>query len=186
MPAFDLPKLPEESLAILRKLVPPPNRPPLLYLAMSANPAVLRAYADGPILGRKGLLHTGQLSPADRELVILRVTGKCRAEHEWGVHVAYFGKTSGLSRSQLEATATDADPQPAWTLRQLAIIAIADAIVDRRPFTDEETELIWEELGAAERTEFIALAALYLGIAAQCIALQIPVEPGTSSLPTAR
>lgn len=89
-------------------------------------------------------------------------------------------------RTFTSLTATDADPQPAWTLRQLAIIAIADAIVDRRPFTDDETELIWEELGAAERTEFIALAALYLGIAAQCIALQIPVEPRTPSLPTAR
>lgn len=184
MPAFDMPQLPEESLEILHRLVPPPNRPPLLYLAMAANPAVLRAYADGPILGLKGLLHTGQLSPPDRELVILRVTGKCRAEHEWGVHVAYFGKTSGLSRSQVDATVTGAHPTPAWTLRQLAIIAIADAIVERRAFTPEETELIWEELGAAERTEFIAVAALYLGIAAQCAALQIPTEPGTPQLPT--
>lgn len=75
MPAFDQPALPDESLEILRELVPPPNRPPLLYLAMAVNPAVLRAYAHGPIIGLKGLLYTGQLSPADREPVALRIDG---------------------------------------------------------------------------------------------------------------
>ena len=41
------------------------------------------------------------------ELCILRVTAQCRAEHEWGVHVAYFGKRSGLTASQVEVTVTD-------------------------------------------------------------------------------
>lgn len=184
MPEFTLPDLPEESAAILETVVPPPNRPPLLYLAMAANPEVLRRYAEGPILGLHGLLHTGQLDPADRELVILRVTGQQRAEHEWGVHVAYFGKTSGLTRSQVEATVTDAAPEPAWTPRQRAIIAIADAIADQRPLSDADDALIRGTLTDAERVEFLSVASLYLGISALCHTLEIPREPGTPALPT--
>jgi alkylhydroperoxidase family enzyme len=183
MVGFRVPELPPESKGILEKVVPPPYQPPLLYLAMGANPAVLRAYAEGPLLGLRGLLHTGQLDPADRELAILRVTGRCGAEHEWGVHVAYFGKTSGLTDSQVAATVTDADPTPTWTERQRAIIAVADAIVDRRPFTEDEAALIDSAFTDAERIEFLALSSAYLGIAALCEVLQIPCEPGAPAMP---
>ncbi|KRA37859.1 MULTISPECIES: carboxymuconolactone decarboxylase family protein [unclassified Nocardioides] len=182
---FTLPELPAESHAILKQVVPPPYRPPLLYLAMAANPAVLRSYAEGPLLSLHGLMHTGQLDPMDRELAILRVTGRCRAEHEWGVHVAYFGKTSGLTDSQVDATVTDAEPAPTWTDRQRAIIAIADAIVDRRPLDDHEATLIDSTLTDAERIEFLALSSAYLGIAALCQVLEIPAEPGAPTLPLA-
>lgn len=184
MPRFTLPAVPDASRTILESVIPPPNRPPLLYLAMAANPEVLRAYAEGPILGLHGLLHTGQLDPADRELVILRVTGQQRAEHEWGVHVAYFGKTSGLSDSQVAATVTDAAPVPAWTDRQQAIITIADAIAQQRPLTDAEDGHVRSALTDAERVEFLSIASLYLGISALCHVLEIPREPGTPALPT--
>ncbi|MDJ0105189.1 hypothetical protein R4P70_28915 [Rhodococcus sp. IEGM 1241] len=183
MDKFELGDLPEESRALLDAVVPPPNRPPLLYLAMAQNPAVLRAYAEGPILGLRGLLHTGQLSNADRELCILRVTAQQRAEHEWGVHVAYFGKTSGLTDSQNRATVTDETPTPDWSDRQRAIISIADAIAGLRPFTKDESTVIDHVLTAAERAEFVAISALYLGISAQCRTLQIPPEPGAPIMP---
>ena len=97
-----------EAQRLLERIVPPPYRPPLLYLEIAANPGVVRALVEGPIAGLRGLLHTGQISNADRELCILRVTARKRAIHEWGVHVAYFGKASGLTRSQIEATAAAA------------------------------------------------------------------------------
>lgn len=183
MSEFRLPALPDESKKILEAVVPPPAQPPLLYLAMGANPAVLRGYAEGPILGLHGLLHTGQLDPADRELVILRVTGRRRAVHEWGVHVAYFGKTSGLSDSQVAATVTDETPDPDWTTRQRAILLVADAVADQRPFTDDEDALVRAALTDAERVEFLSIASLYLGIAALCRVLEIPREPGTPQFP---
>ena len=144
---------------------------------------MLKGYAEGPILGLHGLLHTGQITRADRELVILWVTGQCRAEHEWGVHVAYFGKTSGLTDSQVAATVTDQTPDPAWTPRQQAIMTIADAVVGRQPSTDDQDALLRAELTDAERVEFLAVASLYLGIGALCSVLQIPSEPGTPTLP---
>ncbi|MBM7365353.1 hypothetical protein [Gordonia hydrophobica] len=183
MAEFRLPEIPDASREILDRIVPPPHRPPLLYLAMAANSEVLRQYAEGPILGLRGLLYTGQISNADRELCILRVTGRLRAEHEWGVHVAYFGKTSGLTDSQVRATVTDEHPAPDWTARQRAIIAVADAIAGLRPLGEGDESLVAQELPDDERTEFIAIAAQYLAISAQCRLLSIPVEPGTPSLP---
>ena len=169
---------------LLEKLVPPPNRPPLLYLELAANPEVMRGFVEGPIAGLRGLLHTGQLSNADRELCILRVTARKRAVHEWGVHVAYFGKTSGLTPSQVEATAASAvRPDPPWTDRQRAIIAIADAVADCRPLDDAEARLAEHTLDRAERAEFVVLASLYLGISSMCAVFEVPLEPGTPRMP---
>jgi len=173
-----------EAQRLLERLVPPPYRPPLLYLELAANPEVMRAFVEGPIAGLRGLLHTGQLANADRELCILRVTARKRAIHEWGVHVAYFGKTSGLSARQVKATASSAIlPEPAWTSRQRAIIAIADAVADCRALGDEESRLVEQTIGRAERAEFVALASLYLGISAMCAVFEVPLEPGTPRMP---
>jgi hypothetical protein len=179
-------QLSPEAQRLLEKIVPPPNRPPLLYLELAANAAVVRSFAEGPIAGLRGLMHTGQVSAADRELCILRVTARKGAAHEWGVHVAYFGKKSGLSPSQVEATATAAvAPQPAWTARQAAIIAIADAVADCRALTADERSLVGGTMTDADRAEFVVLASLYLGIAAMCAVFEVPVEPGTPQMPVA-
>lgn len=178
-----IPETPQASVELLERVVPPPNRPPLLYLAMAANPEVLRAYVQGPILGLHGLLHTGQLAPAERELCILRVTARSGAEHEWGVHVAYFGKTSGLPPAQVAATVTGEDAAEPWTPRQRAIVAVADAMVDMRELTDAELAEIDGVLTVATRTEIVAISAQYLGISATCRALGIPPEPGAPRFP---
>ena len=177
------PTLSDESRRLLEKIVPPPNRPPLLYLELAQNTEVVRSFIERPIAGLRGLMHTGQLSAGDRELCILRVTARKRAVHEWGVHVAYFGRSSGLSPSQVAATATDAPPQPAWTDRQRAILAVTDAVADCRSLTAEEETLVARELPRTERVEFVALAALYLGIAAMCRVFDVPLEPGTPAMP---
>jgi alkylhydroperoxidase/carboxymuconolactone decarboxylase family protein YurZ len=173
-----------EVTRLLQKLVPPPYRPPLLYREIARNEAVARCFAEGPIAGPRGLLHTGQLDPGERELCILRVTAKKYARHEWGVHVAYFGRSSGLTASQIDATATGAVPQPAWTARQRAILAITDAVAECRALTDDERGAVNTCLTAAERTEFTVLASLYLAIAAMCSVLEVPVEPGTPEMPS--
>lgn len=174
-----------EARRLLERIVPPPHTPPRLYLELAQNEAVARAFIEGPIAGLRGLLYTGQITAADRELCILRVTARKRAGHEWGVHVAYFGKSSGLSRSQVQATATDAPPEPAWTSRQRAILALADAVADCRPLAAEEAELVAACVTRSERTEFVALASLYLGISAMCRVFEVPGEPGAPPLPPA-
>ena len=176
--------IPAESVELLNTVVPPPNRPPLLYQEMAVNTAVLRGYIERPILGTRGLLYTGQMTSQDRELCILRVTGRKRAVHECGVHVAYFGRTSGLSESQVAATATNSQPTPDWTDRQRAVIAIADAVVNFRPLAGRSAELVKAEMDVTERAEFIALASQYLAISSMCRVLEVPVEPGTPEMPT--
>ena len=173
-----------EAQRLLEKIVPPPYRPPLLYLEVAANPEVMRALVEGPIAGLRGLLYTGQIANSDRELCILRVTARKRAIHEWGVHVAYFGKKSGLTRSQVEATAASTVvPDPSWTDRQRAIIAIADAVAECRALSDDEARLVGQTMARAERAEFIALASLYLGISAMCAVFEVPLEPGSPRMP---
>jgi alkylhydroperoxidase family enzyme len=179
-------ELDAETRRLLERLVPPPYSPPLLYLEIAKNREVARCFAEGPIAGYRGLLHTGQITAADRELCILRVTARRGAAHEWGVHVAYFGRSSGLTPSQVKATAApDAEPDPRWSARQRAILAIADAVADCRGLTGAEEERIQGSLTESERTEFVTLASLYLAIAAMCIVFRVPIQPGTPALPRA-
>lgn len=173
-----------EAQRLLERIVPPPHRPPQLYYEIAANEAVARQLIEGPLVGLRGLLYTGQVSNAERELCILRVTARRGAAHEWGVHVAYFGAKSGLSPSQIDATASDSVvPQPPWTDRQRAVLAVADAVADVRELGSEEEALVAAELSRSERTEFCVLGALYLGIAAMCRVFRVPAEPGTPRMP---
>ncbi len=83
-----------------------------------------------------GLLGHGQLSPADRELVIDRVCARCGAEYEWGVHVTAFGSAVGLSPEQLQATAAQ-QPEPAlFTPHQQALMLAVDELHDTSTMTD--------------------------------------------------
>ena len=62
-------------------------------------------------LGAALLAHP-TIDPRDREIVIHRMTARCGAEYEWGVHAVAFGRPLGLDDAQLAATvpATPATP----------------------------------------------------------------------------
>ena len=63
-----------EARQLVERIVPPPYRPPRLYLELARNPAVVRAFVEGPIAGLRGLMHTGQLAPgASRQLSFVKV-----------------------------------------------------------------------------------------------------------------
>src|SRR5687767_15980409 len=55
------------------------------------------------------------LSMRQRELVIDRVTARCGAEYEWGMHVAYFADRVGLDDAQLRSLTWGAPDDVCWT-----------------------------------------------------------------------
>ena len=167
-----------EVREMLEKHVPPPSVPPLLYLTMAQNPKVFDVFANRPILSGRGLMWTGQVSHADRELLILRVTGRMKAAHEWGVHVRYFGAGSGLTQAQNESTKSEHLPAELWSAKQLLIAEMVDSIVDTHGIDDA----LWARLGAmfshAELVEMVTTVGLYMMISINCLVLKIAEEPG--------
>jgi hypothetical protein len=142
------------------------------------------ALVEEPILTARGLLNIGQMSRADRELIILRVTGRTGAAHEWGTHVQHFGQKSGLSAEQNIAAVRPAIDSALWTPRQLAILALVDGILKDFDLPDESWEMIREHLGEQELVEMVMIAGLYLTISIMVRVFRIPEQPGAPKFPS--
>ncbi|PWR24152.1 carboxymuconolactone decarboxylase family protein [Zavarzinia aquatilis] len=169
--------------AAFAKAVPPPFTVPGLYQTVARNEKVFLAFAEAPLLSRRGLMHTGQISDLERELVILRITGRLGAAHEWGVHVAYFGKTGGMTASQIEDTVRSPLTPALWTERQQAIVRLIDDLVERHDVSDESFAMARRTLSEADVIEVVTLAGLYNMIAWNVRALRVAEEPGAPPFP---
>jgi hypothetical protein len=86
---------PRIALAAQAPLAPGP--PLNLFKLFARNPAMAEAMTGW---GRYELSRSLSLSMRQRELVIDRVSARCGAEYEWGVHVAYFAAPVGLDHGR--------------------------------------------------------------------------------------
>src|SRR5207253_697060 len=62
------------------------------------------------------------LSMRQRELVIDRVTARCGAEYEWGVHVASFARRVGFTPEQVASLTTGTPGDACWSADERAIL----------------------------------------------------------------
>ena len=157
------------------KLMPPGMTPLGLFRTLAHNPRVLRRVHRG------GLLDPGSISVRERELVILRTTALCRAEYEWGVHVAFFARAAGFDAAQIAATVTG--DLAAFPDAERPILELCE-VLHRTAAVDDE---LWARLAATRRPdqliELIALAGQYRTIAYFTNALGIALEPGAPRFP---
>lgn len=169
--------------AAFAAVVPPPYKVPLLYKVLARNEGVFRAFSDGALLSRRGLMHTGQLPWPEREFVILRVTGRLGAAHEWGVHVAYFGGAGAMTSEQLEDTVRATLTAGLWDERRRAIAALVDALVGMHDIDDAAWTAASRALSEEERIEVVMLAGIYTMIAWAVRAFRVPEEKSAPEFP---
>ncbi len=167
--------------------VMPLGMPPLsIFRTVAHNPRVLHRMVIG------GLLDKGSISVADRELVILRVCGVCKAEYEWGVHVAAFAKKAGFEEVQINDTTAQESDSSLWSDSQNLIIALVDQLHVNNQVSDE----LWEDLAKAfeeeQLIELIMVAGLYHAVSFMVNACKVereafapgfPAETVTSAIP---
>jgi alkylhydroperoxidase family enzyme len=173
-----------ESLrSAFEQAVPPPAPPLKLYRSVARNPDLFQALTGGGLLGPRGLLHLGSMAAADRELIILRTTARTRAAYEWEVHALYFGRRNGLSSDQMQATCRAVVDPVLWNVRQVAIIALIDRVVDHAALQDDVWRAISDELSEEDIIEMTALAGLYATVAMLVNVIQPEREAGAPEFP---
>lgn len=155
----------------LTVMMPPGIEPLVLFRTVAHSPRILAK------LRAANLLDRGPLERRDRELVILRTTARCRAEYEWGVHVAFFAPRVGLSEAQVAATVQAGADDPAWSRREALLIRLCDALHDRAAVDDQLWAALAEEWDAAQLLELITLAGFYHTISYLVNALGLEPEP---------
>jgi alkylhydroperoxidase family enzyme len=173
----------QQTADTLRKWMVPgaTQEPLLLFRLLQRNPELASRMR---VLGA-GLLGHGRLPIIDRELVIDRVCGLNRCSYEWGVHVAAFGRSAGLTNDQLMDTYRERMDDSLWSPRQLALIAA----IDELHATSTISELVWsrlaDHLDDATMLELIVLVGWYGLISRLANATELPDEPWTTAPPTA-
>jgi len=158
----------------LTKMTPPAAPEPLALFRVMARNAVLaeRAAAFGAyFLGRRSTL-----SLRDRELVIDRVTSRCGAEYEWGVHVAAFGAAAGFGETEIRAIASRSGDTSSLSHRDRLLVRLVDELEASADIGDT----LWRELASAwnaeQLLELLVLAGWYRAISYVCNATRVPFE----------
>jgi alkylhydroperoxidase family enzyme len=115
------------------------------------------------------------LSMRQRELVIDRVTARCGAEYEWGVHVAYFGDRVGLTRDQIVSLTWGSPADPCWPPDERTLLAAVDELHD----TADVSDAAWNALDLTDeqRLDLLLLAGWYHAISFVARAARVPLEP---------
>jgi alkylhydroperoxidase family enzyme len=130
-----------------------------------------------------GLLDRGNLSIRQREIVIDRVTARCRAEYEWGVHVAVYAEKAGLSEDQITSLVTGGPDDACWDDADRVLIRLCDALHEDCAVDDE----LWSQIAAYHGDEAILellmLAGTYRTVSYLVNGLQLPPEPGARRFP---
>ena len=129
-----------------------------------------------------GKLLAGKLPARDRELLILRTAWNCRADYEWGHHVA-LGLAAGLGREEIDRIPGGPEA-PGWPpLDTLLLQAADDLHADQRI-----AEATWRGLEATyDEQQLIELPMLvghYHLVAMTLKTLGVELEPGFEALPS--
>ena len=163
----------DEALAMM---MPPGMAPIALFRTLARNVPMTRAMHGW---GSYELSRQLSISLRQRELVIDRVTARCRCEYEWGVHVAYFAERAGLSEAQLASLTHGAPSDTCWTdPAERALLRLVDSLHD----TADVDDPVWIEaqahFDADQLLDVVLLAGWYHAISFVANAARVPLETG--------
>ncbi|MFD7709113.1 carboxymuconolactone decarboxylase family protein [Streptomyces sp. NPDC059785] len=170
-----------ETERTLREWLPPgvPLEPLMLFRVLERHPELATQMRT---LGG-GLLASGRLTDADRELVIARVAVRCGCAYEWGAHMAAYADAAGLTPDLIALTVSGTPDDPAWSPRQAALLRAVDELHDTVALTDPTWDGLRSHLTEVETLEFLVLAGWYRTIAYVLNGVRISPEPWALDFP---
>jgi alkylhydroperoxidase family enzyme len=122
-------------------------------------------------------LEPSHVTVRQREVLLLRVTARCRCAYEWGMRVHYFAEQAGLSSAQVYASVHGDADDANWQADDRLLVRLADELHDTVSISDE----LWTDLRAAFSEEaviqLLMMAGYYRTVAAIANALRLPLEP---------
>ncbi len=149
----------------------PAGMPPLnIFRTIANNPRVLHRFMIG------GLLDKGSISIQDREIVILRTCGICKAEYEWGVHVAGFAAKAEINQNQIDNTYEKTINESLWNEKQLCVLALVDQLHKTQTCDDELWEKLQTHFQDDQLIELVMLTGLYHAVSFMVNSIRIEKE----------
>jgi len=165
-----------EISAALQAIMPPGMEPLKLFRTQARNLRVFKRMAAGNLLDR------GSITLRERELLVLRTCARCKAEYEWGVHVALFAERAKLDEAAIAATLAPA-PNDVLTEEENLLLAAADDLHDSAGISDGLWQCLAAHYSSEQLLEIVALVGFYHAISFMVNAARVELEPFAPRFP---
>lgn len=166
----------EPEVAAQLESMMPPGVPPIgLFRTFARNLPMTRAMGGW---GRYELSRQLSLSMRQRELVIDRVTARCRCEYEWGVHLAFFADRVALTAAQQHSITHGAPDDPCWPDHEAVLLRAVDELHDHADIGDPTWSALESVLTHDQLLDLLLLAGWYHAISYAANAARVPPEDG--------
>jgi alkylhydroperoxidase family enzyme len=169
---------PEFAAKTLVRLMPPGVPPLTLFTTLARDERLFSRFMGG------GLLDKGHLSLRQREIVIHRITAKCRSEYEWGVHMALFADRVGFTPDQRVALVDGEADASCWTDQiERDLIAFCDELNATCDVRDARWSALKTHLGDMAMMEIVMLCGFYRTVSYLTNALRLEPESYAARFP---
>ena len=164
----------EELLAALRR---PDGTELNIFATLARHPRLFKRWsAFGGTL-----LYGGELSPRDRELLILRTAWHCDAHYEWGQHVA-IALAAGLAEDEVERVASGPEA-PGWSDDDATLLRAADELHAASRISDPTWAALAARLDEQQLIEVCMVVGQYHLVAFTLNSLGVEGEGELPSIP---
>jgi len=133
---------------------------------MVRHPALFRCQME---MGKQ--LFKGEITPRERELVVLRVGWWCRAPFEWGEHVD-IAKRYGVTDEEIERV-TQGSSAPGWGEHDRAIVKGVEELLGDHMISDATWAALAKTWTERQLLEFPTLVGQYFATALQQNSLRV-------------
>jgi alkylhydroperoxidase family enzyme len=147
------------------------RQPLVLFTTLARDPRLFGKFFAG------GLLDRGHLGLREREIVIDRVTARCGAEYEWGVHVGAFAAKARLDEDQIRSLTSGRADDGRWDDDERVLIEMCDALHVSCTVDDDLWEALRRRHSEEAIMELLMLAGFYRTVSYLVNALRLPLEP---------
>ena len=151
-----------------------------IFRTLAVHPKLLKRWL---VFGAH-VLAKSTLPARERELAILRVGWICRAEYEWGQHVAIANR-SGLSEEEIERVGAGPDAA-GWSDRDRAILRAADELVGDHFLSDATWAALARDWSTQQIVDLVFAVGQYTLVSMALNSFGVQLDPGVVGFPTGR
>jgi alkylhydroperoxidase family enzyme len=163
-----------QAVQALFDRLPPSWSPPFkLFTVLARDERLLLRFTGSAV----SYLEPSHVTVRQREVLLLRVTARCRCAYEWGMRVHYFAEQAGLGEAQLYASVYGRADDASWLPDDKVLVRLADELHDTIAISD----VLWTDLRATFPEEavlqLLMMAGYYRTVAYVANGLRLPLEP---------
>jgi len=148
-----------------------------IFRTLAVHPKLLKRW----LVFGSHVLAKSTLPAREREIAILRVGWLCRAEYEWGQHVA-IARGAGVTDAEIARIAAGPDA-PGWTDRDRTLLRAADELVGDHFVSDATWRALAADWSTEQIVDLVFAVGQYTLVSMALNTFGVQLDPGVEGFP---